>query len=296
LSLKILGRFCLAKIEKAVEDFVVDFGRQVYDLIPHDYIAKKQSEFLTFKKEHIEQNEFIVIADFSENYSFVVQDAAQSWHWSNAQCTIHPFAIYYKSETDSLIQHQSLVVIAESLKHNFESVYQFQLILIDYLKTRFGTIKKISSFSDGAASQYKNKKNFYSMCQFKKNFGFEVEWHFFATSHGKGPCDGIGGALKRNATRASLQRPYEKQITTAKELFDWANSIGSSIAFHFCTEGEYKKIEWQLRKKFEHVKTIAGTQKFHSFCPLDENSIAARRISFAGDLNDFRSSNIQFNF
>ena len=38
------------------------------------------------------------------------------------------------------------------------------------------------------------------------DFGFEAEWHFFATS--PGPCDDVGGLLKRMATKASLQRPY----------------------------------------------------------------------------------------
>ena len=42
-----------------------------------------------------------------------------------------------------------------------------------------------------------------------------AERHLFATSHGKGPCDGIGGTVKRLATRASLQRPH------LKKGYDW---------------------------------------------------------------------------
>ena len=44
----------------------------------------------------------------------------------------------------------------------------------------------------------------------KKDFGIEAEWHFFAISHGKGACDGIGGCIKRNAYRASLQNRNSK--------------------------------------------------------------------------------------
>ena len=32
-----------------------------------------------------------------------------------------------------------------------------------------------------------------------------LEWHLFATSHGKSPCDGIGGTVKSSLARASLQ-------------------------------------------------------------------------------------------
>ena len=49
---------------------------------------------------------------------------------------------------------------------------------------------------------------------YHKDFGVQAEWHFYATPHGKGPCDGIGGTVKRLATRASLQRAYHSQIMT----------------------------------------------------------------------------------
>ena len=56
-----------------------------------------------------------------------------------------------------------------------------------------------------------------------------AEWHFFATSHGKGPCDGVGGTVKRLAARASLQRPINNQITTPRQLFEFAESEIKSI-------------------------------------------------------------------
>jgi hypothetical protein len=43
----------------------------------------------------------------------------------------------------------------------------------------------------------------------KKNFGIAAKWHFFATSHGKSPCDAVGGTTKHLAARASLQHPYD---------------------------------------------------------------------------------------
>jgi hypothetical protein len=70
--------------------------------------------------------------------------------------------------------------------------------------------KKILYFSDGCAGQYKNCKNFINLCHHKEDFGIEAEWNFFATSHGKGPCDGVGGTVKRLAAKASLQRCAEK--------------------------------------------------------------------------------------
>jgi hypothetical protein len=63
-----------------------------------------------------------------------------------------------------------------------------------------------------------------------------AEWHFFATSHGKSACDGVGGTLKMLAAKASLQRPYNEQIMTYHQLYEWAQSSIYNLNFDFVTE------------------------------------------------------------
>lgn len=48
-----------------------------------DFIAKNQAKFLAQIKENLTFGEFIVIIDFSKNYSFVLKDQVQSFHWKN---------------------------------------------------------------------------------------------------------------------------------------------------------------------------------------------------------------------
>ena len=69
-------------------------------------------------------------------------------------------------------------------------------------------------FSDGATAQYKNRKNFINLCHHEVDFRVPAQWHFSATSHGKGACDSLGGTVKQLAARASLQRPTDDQIMT----------------------------------------------------------------------------------
>ena len=64
-------------------------------------------------------------------------------------------------------------------------------------------------FSDGCAGQCKNCKNFINLYDHLDNFGVDAEWIFFATSHGKSPCDGIGGFVKQHVAKRSLQRPLD---------------------------------------------------------------------------------------
>lgn len=219
-------------------------------------------------------------------FFFSIKNEIQSKYWARDQCTIHPFAIYYR-ENDKICE-QSLLIIAESVNHNFEAVYQFHQELFKFVRERFNVIQKIIFFSDGAGSQYKNKKNFYQLCQYKSTHNFLVEWHFFATSHGKGPCDGIGGAFKRNAMKTSLQRPFQDQITNAKELFDWAKSLVSSdIVYRFCTKTDYEAIENELSILFLNVKPkrVIGTRQYHGYVPINGNEIKLLRFS-ASDESD----------
>lgn len=201
----------------------------------------------------------------------------KGFHWSNLQCTIHPFVIYFNENNQ--LKHISFVIIAESLKHNYAAVHLFQKKLIEFMWKRFSTINKIYFFSDGAGSQYKNKKKIYNICQLKQEFGINCEWHFFATSHGKGPCDGIGGTVKRLASKASLQRPYHGQITTSLELYNWAQNNISNIIFEYCSENDHIQTENELKNRYDNVKVIKGTQSFHCFIPIDKNQIIVKQYS-----------------
>ena len=52
-------------------------------------------------------------------------------------------------------------------------------------------LRKVYYFTDGASPQYK-KKNFVALAFHMQDFNPQAKSYFFATSHGKGPCDSLG--------------------------------------------------------------------------------------------------------
>ena len=271
-------RSTLETITKPADEFVESFCEQLKTLLTHSFIAKQQSAFHLEVKSSLQCGVFQVIADFSENYSFVLQDQAQGFHWNNSQVTIHPFVVYY-TESGKL-QQLSYVIISDCLHHDTIAVYVFQNSLIDFLTTKFNSLpRKIIYFSDGAAAQYKNRKNFLNLCHHKPDFGIDAEWHFFATSHGKGPCDGLGGTVKRLAARTSLQRPYEHQIMTPRQLYEWASDNIPGISFAYCTTDDYIKADSFLELRFQQSRTIPGTQKLHCFIPFQKDKLHTKVFS-----------------
>ena len=228
-----VDRSTLETITKSADDFVDSFCDQIKLLIPPSFIAKQQSLFQMNVMSSLLPGQFIVIGDFSENYSFVLRDAAQGFHWNNAQATIHPFVAYYRES--GKLEHISYVVISDCLHHDTIAVHLFQRNLVQFLQEKFLSIDKILNFSDGSAAQYKNCKNFVNLCHHKEDFAIQAEWHFYATSHGKGPCDGIGDTVKHLAAKACLQRAYHSQIMTPHQLFDWAIENIERVHFKYCT-------------------------------------------------------------
>jgi hypothetical protein len=113
--------------------------------------------FLRELKCNLQSGEFVVLCDFAVNYSFVLQDEAQGFHWNNAQATIHPYICNlfqeircfkyraWESSNDIRLNHDSILV------------HTFQRYLMKFVGNTFESqLKKNVYFSDGSA---KNKKS-----------------------------------------------------------------------------------------------------------------------------------------
>ena len=88
-------------------------------------------------------------------------------------------------------------MISDCLIHDTTTVHAFLTSVISYIRVELPFLKRLLYFSDGAASQYNNFKNLTNLCHHHIDHGLDAEWHFFATSHGKSPCDSSGGTVKR---------------------------------------------------------------------------------------------------
>ena len=284
-----VDRSTLETYSTSADEFVDMFCEKLELLRPHCFIASQQAEFYKECKSNLSQGEILVTADFSENYSFILQDAAQGYHWNNLQATIHPFVGYYRDSGE--IQHLSYVVISECLIHNTVAVYLFQKSFTAFLKRvapAENPFTKIMYFSDGASSQYKNRKNFLNLCHHEEDFGITAEWHFSATSHGKGACDGLGGTVKRLAAKTSLQRPYDQQIMTPRQLFDWATTAIPTVHFEYCTTEDYEREQQHLEDRFKASRTIQGTRKLHSFVPISKEKLKVKSYSASSSSKEVR--------
>jgi len=98
----------------------------------------------------------------------------------------------------------------------------------------------VEYFSEGYADQYKNRKSIHNLCEHEKDFEIKASCSFFATSHGKSPCDGIGGTVKRSTAMESLRRPLENQILNINDMVACCSKTLTNITFRITKKGTQK--------------------------------------------------------
>ena len=181
-------------------------------------------------------------------------------NWENTQATLHPFVVYVRNEDGSL-GVDSHRIISDTTQHTASTVYAFLKTLLEGLKVKYPAIKKVHYFSDGCAGQYS--------CFHEEDFGLLAEWNFFATSHGKTACDGIGGTAKHLRLKASLLRPVSNQILNPHDMFLFCSERISGILFYFVSKEAVLEAEASSEERFSTSHTIKGTHRdtittFHS--------------------------------
>ena len=142
-------------------------------------------------------NEKVVIqVDFAKNFTTQIQNAIQSSYWVSKQFTIFSACV---CEKDGIHSH---VVVSDYLLHDKYAVMTFLALLMDRVENNAKHFENYVFFSDGAASQFKQR---FTLCEITL-LGKSLSWNFFGTGHGKGVVDGIGGTLKRDIHTAALAK------------------------------------------------------------------------------------------
>ena len=169
------GQSKLQSVCETVADFITSLCTSADKTMDHHFTAKAQSSYLRHLKECLPVGTAVVLLDFAENYSFICQDAVQGFHWETSQATLHPFVVYYRELPSNDLCCLSLCIISDDREHVAGTVHAFIEIVLTFLRSKMPDLQKIVYFSDGAAAQYKNRKNLKNLCMHKTDFGIEAE-------------------------------------------------------------------------------------------------------------------------
>ena len=253
-------------------ELITNAAKQIHRLISHDFVAREQSLYLKKAKSSLDTTKVIAIMDFSMNYSCVVQDAVQSYHWSRKEVTLHPVVVYhYNAEIDA-VDHFTLCFVSDDLVHDVPMVTVIEKKMSAFVTDRLPSVEEIEYMTDGCAAQYKKKGIFLNLCRHKYRFGLKARHSFFATSHGKSTSDAAGGTIKRTVTDHCMRHPLEGQILNAQQLFEFCKQhLSKKIHFEFVEKQEVDDERHEYKP--QDIITVPGTRSFHFFIPLSSKEI-----------------------
>ena len=106
---------------------------------------------------------------------------------------------------------------------------------------------------------------FSNLHAWEQDHGFKVKWNFFATSHGKGPVDGLGGSVKRSVWRQV--KSGMSHIGNAKDYASVAKERNPGIYIEYISRDEINDMKTSLDAKWLNVCSVPGTQQLHCIIP-----------------------------
>ena len=131
-------------------------------------------------KNNVTGEQCIMQVDYSENFSHIEQNEIQSAHWSRKQLSI--FTVYIWSQSKTL----PIVIVSDDPTHNKYTVAKALERVFIHLKSLIPSIQELAIFSDGSASQFKQRFSFRNLPHIARRFSLKLSWNFFASHHGKG--------------------------------------------------------------------------------------------------------------
>ncbi|KAL0821918.1 hypothetical protein ABMA28_005315 [Loxostege sticticalis] len=252
-----------SKTEK-LEILLSHFEKELKKFKEHYFNVWHQYNIYRNLKNSLQNNEVMVHCDFSENYGCKFHRQIQAVHFgSQNQISLHTSMMYIQGS-----KPQSYCTLSDSTDHSPAAIWaHLKPILID-IRTKHPEIDTVHVFSDGPATQYRQKKNFYLFKLYLEDLDFKKgTWNFSEAYHGKGAADGIGGVIKR-----LLDTKVSHGIDVLNTSVAYAVLKEDTNVNLFCVnESDISEIKNRNQTAFEALVPIPDTMKIHQIQADSEN-------------------------
>ena len=165
----------------------------------HEQVQLQYEAFCTLK-EVLPRNHVMVQMDNAENWATSFMEEIQSAFFGKDQLTLHPMVTYHKDEEGNLLT-KSYVGVTIATSHAFPMTLTFLDQLVREVKEQVPDLSHLHIVTDSLTSQYRNRYSCSLLKRAMDLFQIRITWNWLEAGHGKGPCDGVGGAIKGLADR-----------------------------------------------------------------------------------------------
>ena len=198
--------------------------------------------------------------DYSENYQCIYQDEPSAVFFDRQLITVHPMVVHYK--TEDKIAHKSFIGVTDSTSHSAPTTLAFMTKFIPLLQEFIPNLQIIHYITDSPSNQYRNKSIIKAVSHHPSYFqGIQATWDYLEAGHGKGPADGLGSTIKRQAELA-VKRGIV--IRNSEDFTSWATKEERNMHVFNITPEEIQEAE----KKLQNAAFVKGVSTAHSLRPF----------------------------
>ena len=237
----------------------------------HTRVKRIQSDAFEMLKE---TNRILQI-DFAMAYSCEYQDEIQSALWSRASVTLFTAAVFYKRTT------KTYLICSDTKDKGKDTIYAFINKLYEHIPQDVPTSDDAGDiiFSDGPSSEFKNKFTMKILYDLSQKFQKDFSWKFFATSHGKGVVDGVGGRAKSLVRQKSLSKDGSHAVQSSSDFAKLADELMQSTTVLHINQHEINEAV-ALADSWEEVIAVNGIRSMHDAkCLYREGKIELRHVT-----------------
>ncbi|CAF1346632.1 unnamed protein product [Rotaria sordida] len=273
----------IVKIEKSgtIQDAIDDLKSKTKDFLMHSFITHVQYIHFEDCKQNASPKSIVLQIDFSENYRTKYQDEIQNAFFNYKQVGLFNAVVW--SGSNSPVINYSL--ISDDVSHDKYSIHVFLTKIIINLKNKFPSLETINIFSDGAASQFKQRFSFANLTFLSNDHRLNFIWNFFSSGHGRGAVDGVGGSVKRLVWKGVMAK--QCIISNANDFAHYATAVAKNIIIIYVDVQDIKFQSSLLDQRWDQVRAVPNTLQIHYVKALSLYNIEVKTFSKSTDKKKF---------
>ena len=241
-----------------------------------EHVRIKQIQFTAFTEDKKRSHCHVLQCSFTMAYNCDYQNEVQSALWFWKCINLFTAALYSKSQVC-----QPFLIITDSQDKGKNSVFTFINALTNYIQFEKGDMLII--YTDGPSSEFKNRYIVKLVSILSKKFQCKVSWKYFATWHGKGVVDGIGGSAKSLVRKRVMNQSKNAVIVqNSADFYKVAKDDMKWVTVLHISEGQISELIKE-KKPWENIKDSSGISKMHVISCCDGLTIEMFKTNLSKD-------------
>ena len=236
---------------------------EILDLINNElctvkeHVNNKRIQAAAFNDDTANVGKRVLHMDFAMSYSCEYQNEVQSALWSRANVTLLTATITKNGQT------RSLLICSDVKEKDKNTVFACILYIYDcIIKPSLNDVEEDVIWTDGPSSEFKNKYMVHLLRILSEKFNKKFSWKYFATSHGKGAVDGIGGNAKSLVRKKVMSKANDVIVQSAEDFANVCGKMMKETKVVFLSAESIKNMV-DLIQPWGSVERVPGISKMH---------------------------------